>query len=96
MRGWWSNGISMKEWLAFVLICIYSTTALIIATKLYKKGIASVDVDFFWTLSWPVMVIVGFYFTEKIAANFGKSPRVFKEKEPEKPVVERDDESGTI
>lgn len=73
---WWADGVSIKEWLTFRLVNFYGIIALIIATKLFFKGLTDQDNDFFWILSWPVMVIVGFYFAEKIALNFGKIARV--------------------
>lgn len=75
-KHWYSDGISMKEWLAFVLVCIYGAISLIFGAKVYLKQLTDQDNEFFWILSWPVMVIVGFYFAEKIALNFGKIARV--------------------
>ena len=75
-KHWWANGVNMKEWITFVLICIYAAVAIIIAAKLYNKQLVDQDNEFFWILSWPVMVIVGFYFAEKIALNFGKYTRI--------------------
>lgn len=62
----------MQEYLAFVLVLIYSVVALTMAAKIYLKELSAADNDFFWTLSWPVMVILGFYFGAKVAVEFGK------------------------
>lgn len=80
-----SNGVNMKEWITLRLINFYGVIALIIAAKLFLFDLTEQDNEFFWTLSWPVMVIVGFYFAEKIALNFGKVTRmtITKEKQDE-------------
>jgi hypothetical protein len=74
---WWVDGVDMKEWVTVIITSVYAIVALIFATKAYNKKLTVIDNDFFWTLSWPVMVIVGFYFAEKIALGFGsaKLPR---------------------
>lgn len=82
-KHWWADGVNMKEWLTFVLVLVYAAVALIIAVKLYNKQLIDQDNEFFWTLSWPVMVIVGFYFAEKIALNFGKFTRISAKKSME-------------
>lgn len=69
---WFSDGVNMQEYLAFVLVLIYSVVALTMAAKIYLKELSAADNDFFWTLSWPVMVILGFYFGAKVAVEFGK------------------------
>lgn len=70
---WFSDGVSMQEYLAFGLVLVYAMVALIMATKLYFKTLTAADNEFFWTLSWPVMVILAFYFGAKVAVEFGKS-----------------------
>lgn len=70
-KHWWSDGISIKEWLTFTLVLVYAAVALILAMKIYNKVLTAQDNEFFWILSWPVMVITGFYFAEKIALGFG-------------------------
>ncbi len=74
---WWVDGVDMKEWVTVIITSVYAIVALIFAAKVYNKKLTVIDNEFFWALSWPVMVIVGFYFAEKIALNFGsaKLPR---------------------
>jgi hypothetical protein len=78
---WFSDGVNMQEYLAFVLVLIYSVVALTLAVKVYLKDLSAADNEFFWTLSWPVMVILGFYFGAKVAVEFGKSRFKTKAKE---------------
>lgn len=68
---WWVDGVAMKEWVTVIITSVYAIVALIFAAKVYNKKLTVIDNEFFWTLSWPVMVIVGFYFAEKIALGFG-------------------------
>jgi len=72
-KHWWSDGIDIKEWLTFTLVLVYAAVALVLAIKIYNKGLAAQDNEFFWTLSWPVIIITGFYFAEKIALGFGSA-----------------------
>lgn len=85
-RHWWADGVDMKEWVTVLITAIYAVVALILAIKIYCKKLTVIDNDFFWTLSWPVMVIVGFYFAEKIALSFGTA------KLPRLPVPDRNNE----
>lgn len=70
---WWADGVDMKEWVTVIITSVYAIVALIFAAKIYNKKLTVIDNEFFWTLSWPVMTIVGFYFAEKIALNFGNA-----------------------
>lgn len=75
-KDWRSDGVTIKEWITYRLVNYYGIIALIIALKLLFGELTTQDNEFFWTLSWPVMVIVGFYFAEKIALNFGRVARL--------------------
>jgi hypothetical protein len=97
---WLSDGIDMQESLALLFTLIWAGVVAVFSVKSYLIGLDVADNEFFWSVTWPTIIVAAFYYGFKVAIGLGS--RSFSNKlisrqetnpppeEPEPPELSKD------
>lgn len=75
MRGFWNDddGMSITDSLAIWFSVGFGIVSIIFVYLLLNDKLTDRAVDFFTQFSWPVITILGGYYGDKIASQFGSA-----------------------